>query len=177
MDTKILKELEAAYSEELNLVAGDLGALEAAVKTKMEQLGQGLLQRLVKRQSNGYKDSSISCNCGGSKCFVGHPAKDFNTIFGWIKIRRTYYHCQHCGGSLVPYDIAGAFSVHARSCRPARNGPKDFTIVVSRKEGSIILSATRLLWQEVFHYPNHLASAGTWAKNNTVASRVYSWKQ
>ena len=105
MDTKILKELEAAYSEELNLVAGDLGALEAAVKTKMEQLGQGLLQRLVKRQPNGYKGNSISCNCGGSKRFVGHRAKDFNTIFGWIKIRRAYYHCQHCGGSLVPYDI------------------------------------------------------------------------
>ena len=40
MDIIILKELEAAYSEELNLFAGDLGALEAAVKTKMEQLGQ-----------------------------------------------------------------------------------------------------------------------------------------
>lgn len=105
MDTKILKELEAAYSEELNLVAGDLGALEAAVKTKMEQLGQGLLQRLVQRQPNGYKGSSISCNCGGSKRFVGHRAKDFNTIFGWVKIRRAYYHCRHCGASLAPYDI------------------------------------------------------------------------
>jgi hypothetical protein len=105
MDTKILKELEAAYSEELNLVAGDLGALEAAVKTKMEQLGQGLLQRLVERQSNGYKGSSISCNCGGSRRFVGHRAKDINTIFGWIKIRRAYYHCRHCGASLAPYDI------------------------------------------------------------------------
>ena len=52
MDTKILKELEAAYSEELNLVAGDLGALEAAVKTKVEQLGQGLLLLLVQRQPN-----------------------------------------------------------------------------------------------------------------------------
>jgi len=105
MDIKILKELEAAYSEELNLVAGDLGALEAAVKTKMEQLGQGLLQRLVQRQPNGYKGSSISCNCGGSKRFVGHRAKDFNTIFGWVKIRRAYYHCRHCGAGLAPYDI------------------------------------------------------------------------
>jgi hypothetical protein len=105
MDTKILEELEAAYSEELNLVAGDLGALEAAVKTKMEQLGQGLLQRLVQRQPNGYKGSYISCNCGGSKRFVEHRAKDINTIFGWIKTRRAYYHCRRCGVSLVPYDI------------------------------------------------------------------------
>jgi len=49
MDTRILEELEAAYCEELNLLAGDLGALEQAVGAKMRQLGQGLLQRLVQR--------------------------------------------------------------------------------------------------------------------------------
>jgi hypothetical protein len=38
-------------------------ANEAAVKTKMEQLGQGLLQRLVQRQPNGCsKRSSFSEN-------------------------------------------------------------------------------------------------------------------
>lgn len=45
MDNKILKELEESYSEELTLVAGDLGVPEAAVKIKMEHLGKGLLQR------------------------------------------------------------------------------------------------------------------------------------
>ena len=105
MDTKILEELEAAYSEELNLVVDDLGALEQAVRAKMQQLGQGLLQRLVQRQPNGYKGNSISCDCGGSKRFVGHRAKNINTIFGWIKIERAYYHCRHCGVGLAPYDI------------------------------------------------------------------------
>ena len=105
MDTKIIDELEEAYSEELTLVAGDLGALEQAVRAKMQQLGKGLLQRLVQRQPNGYKGSSIFCNCGGSKRFVGHRAKDINTIFGWIKIQRAYYHCRDCGAGLVPYDI------------------------------------------------------------------------
>lgn len=105
MDTKILEELEAAYSEELDLLAGDLGALEQAVNAKIRQLGQGLLQRLVRRQANGYKGSSMFCNCGGSKRFVGHRAKNINTIFGWITIERAYYHCQHCGLGLAPYDI------------------------------------------------------------------------
>ncbi len=105
MDTKILEELEAACSEELNLVTGDLGALEQAVRAKMQELGQGLLQRLVQRQPNGYEGSCMPCNCGGSKRFVGHRAKDVNTLFGWIKVRRAYYHCRHCGDSLVPYDI------------------------------------------------------------------------
>jgi hypothetical protein len=64
MDTKIIDELEVAYSEELNLTAGNLGALGEAVRAKMQQLGQGLFQRLVQRQPNGYTASSISCNCG-----------------------------------------------------------------------------------------------------------------
>ena len=59
MDTRILEELEAAYAEELNLVASDLGALEAAVEAEIQQLGRGLLQRLVKRGSNVYKGSSM----------------------------------------------------------------------------------------------------------------------
>jgi hypothetical protein len=105
MDTKILEELEATYSEELNSLAGDLGALEQAVRAKMQQLGQGLLQRLVRRQRNGYRGSSILCDCGRSKRFVGHRAKNVNTIFGWIRIERAYYHCRHCGVGLAPYDI------------------------------------------------------------------------
>ena len=104
MDTKILEELEATYSEEFNLVVDDLGALEQAVKAKMQQLGQGLLQRLVQRQPNGYKGSSVSCPCGSSRRFVGHRAKDVHTLFGWIKVRRAYYHCRDCGASLTPYD-------------------------------------------------------------------------
>jgi len=105
MNTKIMEELEAAYCEELNLLADDLGALEQAIEAKMRQLGQGLLQRLVQRQPNGYKGSSIYCNCGGSKRFVGHRTKNINTIFGWIKIERAYYHCRHCGVGLAPYDL------------------------------------------------------------------------
>lgn len=106
MDTKILEELEAAYADELNLAGSDLGALEAAVKDKMQQLGQGLLQRLVQRQPNGYKGSSMACSCGGSKRFVGHRVKDIHSIFGWIKIKRAYYHCPDCHSSYVPYDQA-----------------------------------------------------------------------
>ncbi len=82
MDNKIIDELEATYSEELTLVAGDLGALEEAVKDKMQQLGQGLLQRLVNRGANGYKGSSMACKCGGSMKFVQHRNKD--THFIWL---------------------------------------------------------------------------------------------
>jgi hypothetical protein len=104
MDTKILEELEAAYRDEFDLVAGDLGALEQAVRAKMQQLGQGLLQRVVQRQPKGYTGSSRLCACGGSLRFMGHRAKDVHTVFGWIRVRRAYYHCRDCGASRTPYD-------------------------------------------------------------------------
>lgn len=106
MDSKIIDELEAAYSEELTLVAGSLGALEEAVKAKMQQLGQGLLQRLVDHGPNGYKGSSMACKCGGSMKFIQHRSKDIHTLFGWITVKRAYYNCPDCGHSIFPYDVA-----------------------------------------------------------------------
>lgn len=47
MNTKIIKQLEAAFSKEFRVVENDLGALEQLVREKMQLLGQGLLQRIV----------------------------------------------------------------------------------------------------------------------------------
>ena len=91
MDSKIIDKLQAAYSEEFNLVAANLGALEETVKTEMLELGQGLLQRLVDRQPNGYKGRSMACKCGGSIRFIQHRSKGIHTLLGWITVRRAYY--------------------------------------------------------------------------------------
>lgn len=106
MDNEILEQLEEIFSEELALVQNDLGKLEELVKEKMQLLGQGLLQRVVDRAPNGYKGSSMACKCGGSMRFVNHRQRNIHTVFGWIRIKRAYYHCPECGTSFVPYDQA-----------------------------------------------------------------------
>ena len=106
MDTKILQLLEGYFSEEFELVRHDLAALEELVREKMQLLGQGLLQRAVNRRPNGYEGSSISCECDGSMRFVQHRHRDIHTVFGWIKVKRAYYHCPECGRSLLPYDVS-----------------------------------------------------------------------
>lgn len=106
MDTKIIDQLEEIYSEELINLTDNLGSLEEAVKEKMQQLGRGLLQRLVDRGANGYKGSSMSCECGGSMKFIQHRSKDIHTLFGWITVKRAYYHCSQCGASMFPYDVS-----------------------------------------------------------------------
>lgn len=122
MDTKIIDQLEETYSQEFALAGGNLTNLEQLVKVKMQQLAHGLLQRLVAQGSNGYNGSSMACQCGNSMRFVQHRSKDIHTLFGWIRIKRAYYHCPDCGMSLFPYDVAsGLGSEHlsvglARSC-------------------------------------------------------------
>lgn len=64
MDTKILDELEAAWSEEFNLAGDGLGALEQAVQAKIRQLGQGLLQRLGPRWLLIWTASSVRASRG-----------------------------------------------------------------------------------------------------------------
>ena len=120
MDSRILDELEGAFGQELALVGDDLGALETAVQGKLRQLGKGLLQRLLARQVHGYKGSSIPCSCGGAKRFVAHRPEAIHTIFGWIEIRRAYYHCPVCRSTAVPYDQASGLGAQQLSPGLAR---------------------------------------------------------
>ncbi|MFH1613516.1 MAG: ISKra4 family transposase [Planctomycetota bacterium] len=120
MDTKILAQLEEAFAEEIILAGNNLGSLEMLVKEKMQLLGQGLLQRLVDRGTNGYKGSSTSCKCGSPMKFIQHRSKDIHTLFGWITVKRAYYHCSDCGESLVPYDIASGLGSEQVSCGLAK---------------------------------------------------------
>jgi len=104
MDTKILEQLEGIFTQEIDLAGCDLGALESAVKHKLDSLGKGLLQRLVERSNQGYRGSRVRCCCGETLRFVGSRAKNIHTIFGWITVRRAYYHCVDCGQVDIPYD-------------------------------------------------------------------------
>ena len=104
MDSRILDQLEELYGEELTLVQPDLGQLEQSIGTMLKSIGAGLLQRMVNRGRNGYQGSSIPCSCGNSLRFVGHRCRSVHTLWGWITIRRAYYHCPTCHRSDMPYD-------------------------------------------------------------------------
>jgi hypothetical protein len=104
MDTKIIEQLKEAFAEEFSLVQHNLGEIEQLVMEKMQLLGQGLLQRLVNDQPNGYKGSVITCKCGGYMKFVQHRNRNSHTVLGWITVKRAYYHCPDCGASMAPYD-------------------------------------------------------------------------
>ena len=120
MNTKILDELEACFGQELSLVGENLGDLESAIVLKMRELGQGLLQRVVSSKPNGYRGSSMACDCGGAMRFVGHRSKNIHTVLGWVVVARAYYHCPDCGSSCFPYDQASGLGSECLSPGLAR---------------------------------------------------------
>jgi len=106
MYEEILDQMQELLKDEIENFGSDLGKLEEAAMAMMMSFGKGLLQRVVDSSRNGYEHSSIPCECGGSMKFIQHRNKDIHTLFGWIKISRSYYHCPDCGKSIFPYDVA-----------------------------------------------------------------------
>lgn len=104
MYEEILDQMQELLKDEIKNFGDDLGKLEQAVMKMMMSLGKGLLQRLVDSDANGYKGSSTPCECNSSMKFVQHRPRDIHSLFGWIKIKRAYYHCPDCGTGLAPYD-------------------------------------------------------------------------
>jgi hypothetical protein len=106
MNDEILRQLEQWFKQEVKHLGidRDFGKLEQAVMEKMMSLGKGLLQRLVDGGRNGYQGSSIPCSCGEAMRFIQHRPRDLHSLFGWIKVKRAYYHCPDCRSSSAPYD-------------------------------------------------------------------------
>jgi len=115
MNEQILDQLEQLLKEEMGNLGGDFAKAEQVVMRTMLSLGKGLLQRLVDHGSNGYKGSSIACECDGSMRFIKHRHRYIHSLFGWIRIRRAYYHCPDCGSSLAPYDKASGLGAEQLS--------------------------------------------------------------
>ena len=104
MYEEILDQMQELLKDEIKNFGGDFGKLEQAVMAMMMSFGKGLLQRIVDSGVNGSQGSSIPCKCDKSMKFVQHRPRDIHSLFGWIKIKRAYYHCSDCGTGLAPYD-------------------------------------------------------------------------
>jgi hypothetical protein len=104
MKEQILSELQALIEKDVENFSDDMGKTKTAVKELMTSLGNGVLQQLVDRGPKAYKGSSIICQCPSMMKFVQHRKGNIQTIFGWITVKRAYYHCTNCGKGLASYD-------------------------------------------------------------------------
>jgi len=104
MNQQILDQLEPLMKQEIANFTDDFGTYEQAVWKTVLSLGQKALQRLVDRKPYSYQGSSIACQCGGWMKFVQHRSRYIDSLLGWIKLKRAYYHCSDCGAGSTPYD-------------------------------------------------------------------------
>ena len=89
MDSKVLDVMEAAFGEELGL-AGELGTVEAAVIATLQVLGQGLLQRIVRRSPTGTKGRRGPVRAAvGSGSWSIVPVRFTPPSAGWKFLART----------------------------------------------------------------------------------------
>lgn len=120
MQEAIISAMASLFEQEFGNLSGHLDTLEPAVSKFMLSLGSGLLQRLIDNGSKGYQGSSIACDCGRWQRFVDYRTKSIHTLFGWVTIKRAYYHCDDCGASSVPYDKASGLGAEQLSAALAK---------------------------------------------------------
>jgi len=51
-----------------------------------------------------YEGVRISCGCGEKASFEGYRSRWVRTLYGDIRVKRAYYHCEHCHRGMSPWD-------------------------------------------------------------------------
>jgi hypothetical protein len=100
----LIKQIEMEFKQwqEQGMVGG-LDQLEKKVKAVTSQIGQNILQSVVKEIENhpepkDQMDAMNRCpDCGRQRHYKYQSSKEVWTVCGRIKIKRKYYYCQHCG--------------------------------------------------------------------------------
>lgn len=80
----------------------DLEAVEFGLRSRMLEVGGGVLERVMNAGAD--RGPSLSCACGRESRFAGYREKRLQTVLGTIRVRRAYYPCRACGTGRFPQD-------------------------------------------------------------------------
>lgn len=112
-DTTRLALLEAAQAELSALLERLVGPAplalaeaEREVRATVQAVGARLLEGAVALGGTGRSGPWQPCGCGGAARYRGERGRDVQTLVGWIRVRRAYYHCPGCRRGWCPLDRA-----------------------------------------------------------------------
>jgi hypothetical protein len=100
----ISADLSALITTLLETEGDNLGSAEQVTRQRLHQVGATLLERCLAARGTGKAGARVPCSCGAAATFEGYRSKDVQTLVGWIRVRRAYYHCGACGQSHIPLD-------------------------------------------------------------------------
>lgn len=75
-----------------------------AIRASVHEIGVTLLEKLLNAGDSGYRGASVDCGSGHQARFIDYRGKGVTTVLGDVGIDRGYYHCDKCGGGVIPKD-------------------------------------------------------------------------
>jgi hypothetical protein len=84
----------------------DLEASEMAIRATLHRIGGRLLEKLLNADGGSYRGATVDCRKGHRARFVEYREKELITVLSPVHVRRAYYHCDQCGESVIPKDVA-----------------------------------------------------------------------
>jgi hypothetical protein len=94
---KITDLLVTDLAEQLKEGSISFNALEQGLREALQSIGQasiGQMLTLCDQQSHGVV---CGCSCGQRAKRISRREAQILSIFGWVRYRRSYYACRHCG--------------------------------------------------------------------------------
>ena len=98
------REVAALFQSHSGRARIDLEALEVAVKSTMMDLGSALMSMCINADRSDGEAAELSCQCGAVAKRAGRRRKRLVSALGVLSLKRTYYHCDGCGGGFFPKD-------------------------------------------------------------------------
>ena len=93
----VQQEIEQLVADLLLTAQLDLATAESLTRERLRAVGARLLEESLAARGTGKTGGREPCACGGTATFEGYRSKDVQTVVGWIRLRRAYYHCRGCG--------------------------------------------------------------------------------
>lgn len=109
MRQTVLAEVREAVErlwEEVVTATGHLETAEHTMRDGMLAIGARVLEASLAARGTGKTGPRHPCACGGAAGFEGYRTKGVQTVVGWLRVRRAYYHCPACGHGHCPLDAA-----------------------------------------------------------------------
>ena len=101
-----LREFVQAWARE-HVRAGSLEEAERVAVEVSRIVGQAVAEAaLAETPAASYEGCSRRCGCGRKAQFMGYRPRTLVTLVGEVRVKRAYYHCEHCHTGVAPWDGA-----------------------------------------------------------------------
>ena len=117
--TKITEMMVELVKSQLT-AGSSLTTLEQTTRQMMQEIGRQTVEATLKSMSDPYPEPTITCSCQAEANYVRRREACLHTIFGKLKVKRTYYLCDTCHQGSCPLDIKLGLRPNALSAELTR---------------------------------------------------------